>query len=313
MIGFALIFPGQGAQSVGMGLDLWRDLPEARATFAEADAVLGFPLSRLCFEGPGEELTRTENAQPAILTVSIASYQTLAARRSLMPKYVAGHSVGEYSALVAAGVLAFCDAVRLVRRRGELMGEAMPQGKGTMAAILGLERETVKKLLAEANSFGVVEVANLNCPGQIVVAGETNAVAEAMRLAKAAGARKAIPLQVSGPFHSSLMRPAADRFAVELAHVDFYPARIPVVANVTAQPVTDPNRIRELLVEQIYSPVRWEESVRFMVAAGVKTFIESGPGKVLSGLVRRITQIPRITSLEDELRPKEAIAISGEV
>mgnify|MGYP004704015713 CR=1 FL=1 len=313
MSGLALVFPGQGAQAVGMGHELAGHYPEAAATFAEADAVLGLPLSRLCFEGPEDELRETENTQPAILAVSVAAYRVLAARMQLAPAMVAGHSFGEYSALVAAGALPFAEAVGLVRRRGQLMAAALPPGTGTMAAILGLDGPALASVLAEAGALGVVEPATLNCPGQVVVAGATQAVAEAGRLALAAGASRFVPLQVSGPFHSSLMRPAAERFAPELAAADVTPARIPVVANVTAQTVTAPDEIRRLLVAQIHSPVHWEESVRLMLASGIGTFLEIGPGRVLAGLIRRVDRTARIACVGDESGLKEALAILGEV
>lgn len=313
MSDLALLFPGQGSQAVGMGADLCPAYPEARETFAEADEVLGFSLSRLCFEGPEEALRQTENTQPAILTVSVAVYRILAARVPLAPAMLAGHSFGEYSALVAAGALDFADAVRLVRRRGELMAGALPPGAGTMCAILGLAGEELQNVLAQAAAAGVVEPATFNCPGQTVVAGAAAAVAEAGRLALAAGAAKVVPLQVSGPFHSSLMRPAAERFADELAAAAMTPAGTPVVANVTAKPVTDPAEIKKLLFEQIFRPVRWEETIRYMMAAGVRTFLELGPGRVLSGLVRRVDRGARTLNAGDAAGLKEILDILEEV
>ncbi len=313
MSALALLFPGQGSQAVGMGRGLWENASEAREIFAQADAALGFPLSQLCFTGPEEELRRTENAQPAILAVSVAAYRALTVLHPVTPTFLAGHSFGEYSALVVAGVLSFVDAVRLVRRRGELMAGALPPGAGTMTAVLGLAEEALGAVLSQARVVGVVEPATLNCPGQVVVAGERGAVEEAARLALAAGATKAIPLQVSGPFHSSLMRPAAERFALELEKHHFQPGSIPVVANVTARPTRDAAEIKRLLVEQICSPVRWEESIRYMLNAGTRTFVELGPGRVLSGLVRRIDRAARTISVGDESGLKEALAFSGEV
>lgn len=313
MSGTAFIFPGQGAQAEGMGLDLHRACPEAREVFREADETLGFSLSKLCFEGPEEELRRTENAQPAILAVSIAAYRAFGAACSLRPDFLAGHSFGEYSALVAAGALSFPAALRLVRRRGELMARALPAGTGTMAAVLGLDPAALREVLAGASSAGVVEPATLNGPGQIVIAGETGAVEEAARLALAAGASRVIPLAVSGPFHSSLMRPAADEFAADLARAEIAPPGVPVVANVTARPHGGPEEIRAALRAQIHSPVRWEESVRYLLGEGVGTFIELGPGKVLAGLVRRISREARIINIGDEPGLKEALAILGEV
>jgi [acyl-carrier-protein] S-malonyltransferase len=295
-----------------MGLELWRSVPEAKEVFDEADEVLGFPLSRLCFEGPEDLLKQTQNAQPAILTASMAAYRAIAAKKSLKPLYVAGHSFGEYSALVVAGALQFKDAVRLVRRRGQLMSEATPPGAGGMAALLGLDVAAAEELLAKAKQAGVVEVATLNCPGQVVIAGETKAIEEAKRLASAAGF-KVMALQVSGPFHSSLMKPAAERFAVDLAQADFQTARIPVIANVTAQPVSQPDEIKQCLLEQIYSPVRWEESIRHIYGQGVRTFIEIGPGKVLAAMVRRVHPDARIINIGDERGLKESLAILEEV
>lgn len=310
----ALVFPGQGSQSVGMGHDLWRHYAVAKETFDEADEALGFSLSRLCFEGPEEDLKRTENTQPAILTTSIAAYRALAAAAGpVAPMLVAGHSFGEYSALVAAGALNFRDALRLVRKRGELMAEALPAGAGTMAAIIGLSDEALARVLVEAGAAGIVQAATLNCPGQVVVAGETKAVAEAGRLALAAGANKVIPLSVSGPFHSSLMRPAADKFAAELDRAEFRPASVPVVANTTARCVTEPAQIKQALYEQVFSAVRWEESVRHMLGAGVETFLELGPGRVLSGLIRRVSRTAKVLNIGDQDSLKEALAILGEV
>ncbi|MGE5528709.1 MAG: ACP S-malonyltransferase [Patescibacteria group bacterium] len=313
MSGPAFIFPGQGSQAVGMGRSLWEADAAARDTFAEADAALGFPLSALCFDGPEDELRRTENAQPAILTVSIAALRALTAGGPLTPSFVAGHSLGEYAALVAAGVLTFPAAISLVRRRGELMAGA--HAGGAMAAVIGLDAERLDGVLADAAKAGggVVEAANLNSPGQIVISGESRAVETACRLAKEAGAAKVVPLQVSGAFHSSLMRPVAGEFARVLEGVEMRPARIPVVANVTARPVMEPSGIRRLLAEQIYSPVRWEETVRYLLGQGVKVFAELGPGRVLTGLVRRISREARAVNIEDEPSRKEALAILGEV
>ena len=285
----AVVFPGQGAQYVGMGRDLYERFPEARATFEEASQAAGFDVARLCFEGPEDQLQLTEFQQPALLTVGIACWRVLAAR-GLEADMAAGLSLGEYGALVLAGVLDFADAVRVVRLRGRFMQEAVPPGQGAMAALLGLEAPQVEAICRElmAAGAGVVEPANYNCPGQIVVAGERAAVEAAVERARAAGARKAVVLPVSAPFHCRLMEPAARRLAEVLAQVPFRPARVPVVANVTAEPVTDPERIRELLVQQVDHPVRWEQSVRAMQAAGVTRLVEMGPGKTLSGFARRI-------------------------
>ena len=313
MMEYAVIFPGQGAQSVGMGLDLWQQNAAAKEVFDQADAILGFGLSKLCFEGPEDELKRTENAQPAILMVSIAAYRALASQVELSPKYVAGHSLGEYSALVASGVLDLHDALRLVRKRGQLMAAAQPPGEGSMLAVLGLDQKWIGAVIGQASSMGVVEIANLNCPGQIVLTGQIGALAEAGRLASAAGASRVIELQVSGAFHSSLMRPMATEFAAVLATAEIRPARIPIVANVTARETAEPQEIRRLLAEQIYSSVRWEDSVRLMAGNGAGLFVECGPGKVLSGLVKRVDQKLKTANVNDVNTLKETLAFFGEV
>ena len=269
----------------------------ARALFAEADAVLGYPLSKICFEGPEEELTSTANAQPAILTVSIAALGFLRARTAVAPiavVAVAGHSLGEYSALVAAGALRFADAVRLVHLRGKFMQEAVPAGVGAMAAILGLAADEVAAACREAAGAEVVSPANLNGGGQVVIAGHKAAVERACAAAKARGAKRAVPLAVSAPFHCALMRPAADRLAAELARVEIAAPEVPVVSNVDAVPNQDPTRVRELLTRQVTAPVRWEESIERLASMGVTRAIEVGAGNVLAGLVRRIA--PAITT-----------------
>lgn len=281
----AAVFPGQGSQVVGMGRELAEAHPVVAETFAEADRVLGFPLSRLCFEGPEEELTLTRNTQPALLTASVATMRLLQSK-GFEPAAAAGHSLGEYSALVAAGALSFEEALVTVRLRGELMESAVPSGEGAMAAILGLPKEEVEAICREAE--GVVEPATYNSPGQVVVAGESAAVASAMKLAEARGARRVQLLKVSGPFHSSLLKPAGDRLADQLARIAVSEPRIPVYANVTARPYTSAGEIRELLREQVSSPVLWEATVEAMLADGIDTFVEVGPGRVLSGLIRRI-------------------------
>lgn len=281
----AAVFPGQGSQYVGMGKELAQAHPIVAETFAEADRALGFALSTLCFEGPEEELTLTRNTQPALLTASVATFRLLQAK-GFRPVAAAGHSLGEYSALVAAGAIAFEEALETVRLRGELMESAVPAGQGGMAAILGLSKEEVEAVCREAP--GVVEPATYNGPGQVVVAGESEAVAAAMKMAEERGARRVQPLKVSGPFHSSLLRPAGDRLAERLARIDVHPPEVSVYANVTARPYTSVDEIRALLREQVSSPVRWEETIQAMVADGVDTFVEIGPGRVLSGLIRRI-------------------------
>jgi [acyl-carrier-protein] S-malonyltransferase len=283
----AFIFPGQGAQKVGMGKALADAHPICAQTFAEADAALGQPLSRTIFEGPEDQLTLTENTQPAILTVSIAAYRLLESR-GLKPSFVAGHSLGEYSANVAAGTLAFGDAVKLVRRRGRYMQEAVPVGEGAMAAIIGLDTDGVAAACAEAAQGQVVSPANLNGGGQVVIAGAKDAVARAGEAAKARGAKRAIPLPVSAPFHCALMQPAQDRLAPELRGVAAQDPRVPIVANVDAQLKRDKASAIEALVQQVSSPVRWESVVERLASEGVTTYVEVGPGNALSGMVKRI-------------------------
>ncbi|MEK4516391.1 ACP S-malonyltransferase [Paenibacillus sp. FSL H8-0122] len=297
----AFVFPGQGAQAIGMGKDVYEALPQSRAVFEKGDEVLGFPLSGLVFEGPDSELKQTVNTQPALVTASVAYLKALSGLQ-VTPDYVAGHSLGEYSALVAAGVLSYEDAVRLVRLRGQFMEEAVPGGQGAMAAVLGADREALTELCSSITAAGTpVELANVNCPGQIVVSGSVAGVDEVVRRVKEAGGKRAIPLEVSGPFHSSLMKGAAERLAAELQKVTFNAPAMPVVANVTAAPVTDPEEIRKLLVEQVYSPVLWQDSVEWLIGAGVDTFVEIGSGSVLAGLIRKIdrkVKVVNINSLE---------------
>jgi [acyl-carrier-protein] S-malonyltransferase len=294
----AFIFPGQGSQKVGMGRALADGFPVCRETFDEADAALGEPLSRLCFEGPEDRLMLTENTQPAILTVSVAAYRVLSSN-GLEPAFVAGHSLGEYSAHVAAGTFSFADAVRMVRRRGRYMQEAVPVGTGAMAAILGLDAEDVTRACEEAAEGEVVAPANLNGPGQVVIAGTATAVRRAGERAKARGAKRVIPLPVSAPFHCALMKPAEDRLAPELRGLKVSPPRVPVVANVDAEPKRDAGAAIEALVRQVSSPVRWDSVVRRLASEGVSAYVEVGPGTVLSGLVRKIHREAAIASLED--------------
>ena len=284
----AFVFPGQGSQKVGMGRALHDTYPEARAVFVEVDEALGYPLSKLCFEGPEAELTLTANAQPAILATSVAALRALQARSPLRPTAVAGHSLGEYSALVAAGAMRLPDAARLVHLRGRFMQDAVPAGLGAMAAILGLSAEDVAAACREAAGAEVVSPANLNGGGQVVIAGHKDAVDRACTAAKAKGAKRAIPLSVSAPFHCALMQPAADRLADELARVDVKAPEVPVVTNVEAKPNQDPARVKDLLTRQVTAPVRWEESVQCLAALGVGSIVEVGAGNVLGGLVRRI-------------------------
>ena len=304
----AFLFPGQGAQKVGMGKALAEAFPICSETFAEADAALGEPISRLCFEGPDDQLMLTENTQPAILCVSIAAYRLLASK-GIQPAFVAGHSLGEYSANVAAGTMTFADALRIVRRRGRYMQEAVPIGTGAMAAILGLDSETVARVCEEAAQGDVVSPANLNGGGQVAIAGSQAAVARAGERAKVAGAKRVIPLSVSAPFHCALMRPAAERLAPELRALSVQDPRVPIVANVDAEPKRAAHAAIEALVEQVASPVRWEEVVRRLASEGVTTYVEVGPGTVLSGLVRKIHRDASIASFgaPDDLAAVEAL------
>jgi [acyl-carrier-protein] S-malonyltransferase len=283
----ACIFPGQGSQKVGMGRALADAYPICRRTFEEADAALGEPLSRLIFDGPEDQLTLTENAQPAILAVSVAAYRLLESR-GIRPAFVAGHSLGEYSAHVAAGTFAFADALRIVRRRGRYMQDAVPAGEGAMAAVLGLDGDRVERACAEAARGEVVSAANVNGPGQVVIGGRRDAVKRAAAHAKALGAKRVIPLNVSAPFHTALMKPAAERLMPELLALAAEDPRIPVVANVDGRPKRDARGAVAALIRQVAAPVRWDRVVAHLASAGVTTYVEVGPGKVLSGLVRKI-------------------------
>lgn len=290
----AFVFPGQGSQAVGMGQDLYDRLPEARARFEQADGSLGFPLTRLIFEGPESDLKQTANTQPALLTTSFALYEAFSTR-GIKPDYMAGHSLGEYSALAAAGVLSFEDAVKIVRARGQFMEQAVPGGQGAMAAVLGAEREGLAALCSEISGGDVVaELANINCPGQIVVSGTKEGIEQVAARVKEIGAKRAIPLEVSGPFHSSLMKPASGLLEAKLSEVEFRDGSVPVVANVTARPVQTASEIPSLLVRQVYSPVLWEDSVFWLIGQGVDTFVEIGPGSVLAGLIKKIDKSVRI-------------------
>ncbi|BDG32868.1 ACP S-malonyltransferase [Parageobacillus thermoglucosidasius] len=295
----AFIFPGQGSQTVGMGKDVAQSDANIAAVFQSADERLGFSLSSLIFEGPQETLTLTYNAQPALLTTSVALLQKVK-EAGITADYVAGHSLGEYTALVAAGAISFTDAVYAVRKRGEFMEKAVPAGEGTMAAVLGMDAAALEAVTNEISEQGdPVQLANLNCPGQIVISGSKAGVEKAGNLAKERGAKRVIPLEVSGPFHSLLMKPAASHLQEVLNTIAIRDAEIPVIANVTAQPVVKKEEILRLLIEQLYSPVRWEQSVEAMIRLGVDTFVEIGPGKVLSGLVKKISRNVRVYAVND--------------
>ncbi|GIO30044.1 MULTISPECIES: ACP S-malonyltransferase [Paenibacillus] len=293
----AFVFPGQGAQSVGMGKDFYEAVPASRDIIDSADRALGFSISKLMFEGPDGELKKTFNTQPALLTASVAALAALR-EKGIAPDFVAGHSLGEYSALVAAGVLGFEDAVRIVRARGEFMEAAVPGGQGAMAAVLGADRSALEQLCRSITEEGrLVEMANINCPGQIVVSGSKEGVAAVGERVKEAGGKRAIPLEVSGPFHSSLMKDAAEQLGAKLKEATFHEPAVPVVANVTARPAESADRIRELLVEQVYSPVLWEDTVAYLIAEGVDTFVEIGPGSVLTGLVKKMDKTAKLINI----------------
>jgi len=296
-IGF--IFPGQGSQYPGMGKELADAFPVARQVFEEADEALGFKLSDLCFSGSEDQLRLTANTQPAILTTSIAVLRVLQQETALKADYLAGHSLGEYSALVCSGALAFSDAVRTVRARGTFMQEAVPVGTGTMAAMLSIEKDELEDICREAAQGEVVSPANFNSPGQIVIAGSTAAINRAIEIAKGRGFRKAMLLPVSAPFHCALMKPAADRLSSVLDAITVSDMSLPVVANATALPNAAKEQVRRLLVTQVCAPVLWEQSIIAMVGQGVTRFIEIGPGKVLCGLVKRISKEPELANIED--------------
>jgi [acyl-carrier-protein] S-malonyltransferase len=297
-VSLAFLFPGQGSQRPGMGRALAAASPESKAVFEEADAALGFPLSRLCFEGPEDELRLTENAQPAILTASVAALRALEAS-GLRPDWVAGHSLGEYSALVAASSLGFFEAVRTVRRRGQYMQEAVPVGEGAMAAIVGLDLDAIEGACREAAQGEVVSPANINSREQVVIAGHAAAVLRAAERCQAAGARRALPLPVSAPFHCALMMPAQERLAVDLSALDFRDPRVPLVNNVDARVIRTAAECRDGLVRQVSAPVRWRESVERLVEEGVTAFVEVGPGTVLTGLVRKIATGATVVAVGD--------------
>ena len=311
MARIALVFPGQGAQFVGMGHALASEFDAAERVFSRADNALNESLSELCWQGPEDKLRLTENAQPAILATSIAYLEVLR-QYGVSASVAAGLSLGEYSALVAAGSIKFEDALRLVRVRGRIMQQAVPDGVGAMVAVVGLSAELVDTVCQQARSFGVVQPANYNCPGQVVISGERAAVEEAARIALGSGAKKAIPLAVSAPFHSSLMEPAALKMQAVLDTVCIQHAEIPVIANATALAVSTPEEIRSALIHQMANPVLWEQSVRRLLAEGIDTFIEVGPGKTLTGFLKKIS--PGVACLKfDDRESLETIIESGKV
>lgn len=294
----AFIFSGQGAQYVGMGKQIAENFKSADNVFNEASESLGFDVKKMIFEGDDETLKITENTQPAILTTSIACMQPLL-EKGVRPDAVAGLSLGEYSAHVAAGTMTFKEAVALVRKRGKYMQEAVPVGEGTMAAILGMENDAVIECCKVASQEGIIEPANFNCPGQVVVAGQVKAVEKVVEICKERGAKRAMVLPVSAPFHCSMLKPAGDRLAAELEKIELNDVKIPVVTNVTAEYISDKSKVKELLVKQVSNPVLWENCVKKMIDEGIDTFIEIGPGKVLSGFVKKICKDVKVYNVED--------------
>ena len=307
----AFIFPGQGSQAPGMGRDLADSSDAARRVFEEADRALGFPISELCFNGPAEKLQLTENTQPAILTASIAALRAMEAEGFPPPDFVAGHSLGEYSALVAAGALSLSDAVQTVRARGRYMQEAAPVGSGAMAAIMGADLGVIMESCNEAAQGGACSPANINSANQVVIAGDAAAVDRAIEILKERGAKRAIKLNVSAPFHCALMMPAQERLAEDLEKLEFHDLNVPLITNVDAAAIRKGTDVRDALRRQVSSPVRWHESISYLVQEGVNTFVEVGPGKVLSGLVRQIERSARCLNVEDMMSlgaTREALA-----
>jgi len=303
----AFVFPGQGAQYMGMGREVAEKFPAARAVFDQADAALDFPISKLCFEGPEEDLRLTENTQPAILATSVALFRVLE-EKGVQPDFVAGHSLGEYSALVAAGALKLADAAALVRRRGRYMQEAVPVGEGAMAALVGLDPLSVHSVCERAAQGQIAAPANLNSPGQIVIAGNRDAVERAVAMAKEAGARRAILLEVSAPFHCALLRPAEERLALDLDRCSISDLRYPLVTNVDANVIRSASDARSALKRQVSRPVRWQEIVQRLLDEGVRTFVEVGPGRVLLGLIRSMDKSATMLNAEDEKSVENAVS-----